>query len=223
MQLTPEEIEEQQKNEENTKKKYITPIIQDRWGSDMDNIIMEYYFTDGRVNIDGGNVSRGDKKKADYLLLFKDNIPLALVEAKGYDHSAMEGYQQVLEYAEILDVPFAYSTNGTDLIEEDLILHQNNDKLKMTDFPYPDELWKRYIEEKALTDDELALINQPYYVDASKVRPKKPRYYQRIAINRVIDAIAQGKNRLLLVMATGERVIIVTGQKSPVKSRAWAA
>lgn len=203
MQLTPEEIEEQQKNEENTKKKYITPIIQDRWGSDMDNIIMEYYFTDGRVNIDGDNVSRGDKKKADYLLLFKDNIPLALVEAKGYDHSAMEGYQQVLEYAEILDVPFAYTTNGKDLIEEDMILHQNNDKLKMTDFPYPDELWKRYIEEKAFTDDELALINQPYYVDTSKVRPKKPRYYQRIAINRVVDAIAQGKNRLLLVMATG--------------------
>ncbi len=204
MQLTAEEIAEQQKNEENTKKKYITPIIQERWGKDnSDNIIMEYYFTDGRVNIDGDKVSRGDKKKADYLLLFKDNIPLALVEAKGIDHSAMEGYQQVLEYAEILDIPFAYTTNGINLIEEDRILHKNNDKLKMQDFPYPEELWNRYIKEKSLSEDEVRLVNQPYYIDASKVKPKKPRYYQRIAINRVIDAIAQGKNRMLLVMATG--------------------
>lgn len=204
MQLTPEEIAEQQKNEENTKKNYITPIIQERWGKEnSDNIIMEYYFTDGRVNIDGDKVSRGHKKKADYLLLFKDNIPLALVEAKGITHSAMEGYQQVLEYAEILDIPFAYTTNGIDLIEEDLILHRNNDKLKMQDFPYPEEVWNRYIKEKGLTEDKVRLINQPYYIDASKAKLKKPRYYQRIAINRVIDAIAQGKNRMLLVMATG--------------------
>lgn len=204
MQLTPEEIAEQQKNEENTKKKYITPIIQERWGKEnSDNIIMEYYFTDGRVNVDGDKISRGDKKKADYLLLFKDNIPLALVEAKGIDHSAMEGYQQVLEYAEILDIPFAYTTNGIDLIEEDLITHKNNDQLKMQDFPYSEELWNRYIKEKDLTEDEVRLINQPYYIDTSKVKPKKLRYYQRIAINRVIDAIAQGKNRMLLVMATG--------------------
>ncbi|MCM1122116.1 MAG: DEAD/DEAH box helicase family protein [Eubacterium sp.] len=204
MQLTPEEIAEQQKNEENTKKKYITPIIQERWGKENpDNIIMEYSFTDGRVNIDGDKVSRGNKKKADYLLLFKDNLPLAIVEAKGIDHSAMEGYQQVLAYAEILDIPFAYATNGIDLIEEDLILHKNNDKLKMQDFPYPEELWGRYIEEKGLSEDEVRLINQPYYIDTSKMNPKKPRYYQRIAINRVIDAIAQGKSRMLLVMATG--------------------
>ena len=125
------------------------------------------------------------------------------MEAKGIEHSAMEGYQQVLEYAEILDIPFAYTTNGIDLIEEDLIIHKNNDKLKMQDFPYPEELWDRYIKEKGLTEDEVRLINQPYYIDASKAKPKKPRYYQRIAINRVIDAIAQGKNRMLLVMATG--------------------
>lgn len=204
MQLTPEEIAEQQKNEENTKKKYITPIILERWGKEnSDNIIMEYYFTDGRVNIDGDKVSRGDKKKADYLLLFRGNIPLALVEAKGIGHSAMEGYQQVLAYAEILDIPFAYTTNGIDLVEEDLIIHQNNDKLRMQDFPYPEELWGRYIKEKGLSEDEVRLINQPYYIDTSKAKPKKPRYYQRIAINRVIDAIAQGKNRMLLVMATG--------------------
>lgn len=203
MQLKSEEISEQQKNEENTKAKYITPIIQERWGENSNNIIMEYYFTDGRVNIDGDKVSRGEKKKADYLLLFKDNIPLALVEAKGIDHSAMEGYQQVIEYAEILDIPFAYTTNGVDLIEEDMITGLNNKNLKMIDFPYPDELLQRYVQETNLTDDELRLINQPYYIDTSKSKPKKPRYYQRIAINRVIDAIAKGKNRMLLVMATG--------------------
>lgn len=204
MHIKAEEIAEQQKNEENTKKKYITPIIQERWGKEnSDNIVMEYYFTVGRVNIANDKVSRGDKKKADYLLLFKNNIPLALVEAKGIGHSAMEGYQQVLEYARILDIPFAYATNGIDLIEEDLIIHKNNDKLKMQDFPYSNELWDRYVKEKNLTEDEVRLINQPYYIDASKAEPKKPRYYQRIAINRVIAAIAQGKNRMLLVMATG--------------------
>ena len=200
MQLTPEEIAEQQKNEENTKKKYITPIIQERWGKENpDNIVMEYKFTDGRVNIDGDKVSRGEKKKADYLLLFKDNIPLALLEAKGIDHSAMEGYQQVLEYAEILDVPFAYTTNGIDLVEEDMLIHKNNNKLKMQDFPYPEELWDRYIKEKGLTEDEIRLMNQPYHVDTSKINPKKPRYYQRIAINRVIDAIAQKKTGCFLL------------------------
>lgn len=76
----------------------------------------------------------------------------------------MEGYQQVLEYAEILDIPFAYTTNGIDLIEEDLIIHKNNDKLKMLDFPYSEELWNRYIKEKGLTEDEVRLINQPYYM-----------------------------------------------------------
>lgn len=204
MQLSPEEITEQQKNEENTKKKYITPIICERWGKEnSDNIIMEYYFTDGRVNIDGDKVSRGERKKADYLLLFKDNIPLALVEAKGIGHSAMEGYQQVLEYAQILDVPFAYTTNGIDLVEEDMLIHKNNDQLKMQDFPYCEELWDRYMKEKGLTEDEIRLMSQPYYIDTSKAKPKKPRYYQRIAINRVIDAIACGKSRMLLVMATG--------------------
>lgn len=203
MQLKPDELAEQQKNEENTKAIYITPIIQERWGDNLDNIIMEYYFTDGRVNLDGDKVSRGDKKKADYLLLFKNNLPLALVEAKGIGHSAIEGYQQVIEYARILDIPFAYTTNGDDLIEEDMITGLNNKNLKMKDFPYPDTLWNRYVQVKNLTDDEERLINQPYYVDTSKTKPKKPRYYQRIAINRVIDAIAKGKKRMLLVMATG--------------------
>lgn len=202
MEIDVNELEEQLKNEENTKRKYITPIIEERWKNNYDNIIMEYFFTNGRVNINGEQVSRGEQKKADYLLLYHNNIPLALVEAKGYDHSAMEGYQQVIEYATILDVPFAYATNGKELIEQDMILGTNK-TTKMSDFPYVDELWERYIKEKKLTEEELNLINQPYYENTSRSNPKRPRYYQRIAINRVVEAIAQGKKRLLLVMATG--------------------
>ena len=201
--ITPEELQEQLKNEENTKRIYITPIIEERWGKNTDNIVMEYYFTAGRVNINGDKIARGEQKKADYMLLYHNNIPLALVEAKGLDHSAMEGYQQVIDYAIILDIPFAYSTNGVDLIEQDMITGQNNSNMKMGDFPYPEDLWSRYTKEKELTDDEIKLISQPYYIDTSKANPKKPRYYQRIAINKVIEAIAQSKTRLLLVMATG--------------------
>ena len=204
MKLDNDILEEQRKNEENTKQKYITPIIEERWENNVDNIIMEYYFTDGRVNINGEAVSRGEPKKADYLLLYHNNIPLALVEAKGYDHSAMEGYQQVIDYAIILDVPFAYSTNGKELIEEDMITGKNK-TTTIQDFPYSKDLWERYISEKNLSEEELKLINQPYYVDTSRSNPKKPRYYQRIAINRTCEAIARNQKRILLVMATGTR------------------
>lgn len=196
-----EELEQQKKNEENTKAKYITPILKERWGvENKENIILEYVFTDGRVNVEGDKVKRGGIKKADYMLLFKNNIPLALVEAKGIDHSAMEGYQQVIEYAKILDIPFAYTTNGIDLIEEDLIKGINNSNLKMADFPYPDTLWNRYLTETGMSEEDQGVVCYPDYVD---IKNKKPRYYQRIAINRVLEAIAQGKKRMLLVMATG--------------------
>lgn len=146
--ITPDKLQEQLKNEENTKRKYITPVIEERWGKDTDHIVMEYYFTAGRVNIDGEKVSRGEQKKADYMLLYHNNTPLALVEAKGLEHSAMEGYQQVIEYATILDIPFAYSTNGIELIEQDMLTGLNNSDMKMNDFPYPEELWERYSKEK---------------------------------------------------------------------------
>ena len=112
---------DQQKNEETTKLRYITPVILERW-QDVDKVLMEYYFTDGRISVDEYNMAhRGKPKKADYLLLFRDNIPLAIVEAKAIDHSADEGYSQAVEYANILDVPFAYATNGVDLIEKDTV------------------------------------------------------------------------------------------------------
>ena len=189
----------QQITEETTKLRYITPIIQNRWGDDT-KILMEYQFTDGRISVDEYNIAhRGKQKKADYLLLYKDNIPLAIVEAKALDHSADEGYSQAVEYAQILDVPFAYTTNGDDLIERDMLSGLNK-RMKMKDFPFMDELWIRYLREVSMTSIVKDIYTEPYYITATG---KKPRYYQRIAINRTIKAIAEGKKRILIVMATG--------------------
>lgn len=189
----------QQKNEETTKLKYITPVILDRW-QDVDKILMEYYFTDGRISVDEYNIAHRSKpKKADYLLLFKDYIPLAIVEAKGIDHRADEGYSQAIEYARILDVPFAYATNGDDLIEKDMITGINKN-MKIADFPTMDNLWERYQRETSMTKEIVDIYEYPYYVTSTG---KRPRYYQRIAINRTIKAIAEGRKRLLLVLATG--------------------
>lgn len=189
----------QQQNEETTKMKYITPIILERW-QDIDKVLMEYNFTEGRISVDEYNMThRGKPKRADYLLLFRDNLPLAIVEAKGADHSADEGYSQAVEYARILDVPFAYSTNGDDLIEKDMISGINKN-MKMKDFPTIDELWERYQKESNLTKEQVDIYSFPYYVTATG---KKPRYYQRIAINRAVKSIVEGQQRLLIVMATG--------------------
>lgn len=197
--LTPNDIEEQQKNEETTKLHIITPAIQKKW-TDPKKIIMEYVFTDGRISIDEYNVAhRGKKKKADYLLLHRDNLILAVVEAKGQNVSADAGYQQAVDYARILDVPFAYSTNGTDLIEKDMISGLNR-KMKLDQLPGPDELWARYKAEKNITDESEDVLTYPYYFEANG---KKPRYYQRIAINRTIERVAKGEDRIMLVMATG--------------------
>lgn len=197
--LDPNEILKQQKNEENTKLALITPIIQKKWQSD-DKILMEYFYTSGRISIDEYNVAhRGKQKKVDYLLLWKDNILLALVEAKGQDHSADEGYSQAIDYARDLDVPFAYATNGIELLEKDMITGINK-HMKIDDFPTPDELWQRYLKEKGFDDDAASVMEYPYY---QTVGGKKPRYYQRIAINRTVEHISKGNKRALLVMATG--------------------
>ena len=189
----------QQKNEETTKLRYITPVLLEKWG-DADKIIMEYFFTDGRIAVDEYNMAhRGKPKKADYLLLFKENIPLAIVEAKAIDHSADEGYSQAVDYARILDVPFAYATNGDDLIERDMVSGLNK-AMKISDFPKAEDLWNRYVRESSMTTETADLYSYPYYITSTG---KKPRYYQRIAVNRAVKAIAEGKKRILIVMATG--------------------
>lgn len=197
--LDPNELVKQQQNEETTKLNLITPVIQQKW-KQTDKIIMEYIYTAGRISIDEYNVShRGKQKKLDYLLLWKDNVLLAVVEAKGQDHSADEGYQQAIDYARDLDVPFAYTTNGIELIEKDMITGINK-HMRIENFPSPDELWDRYLKEKGINSEAEAIISYPYY---QTVGGKTPRYYQRIAINRTVEHIAKGNKRALLVMATG--------------------
>ena len=211
MSLQPlEDLDEQIKNEENTKLNYITPAIQKKWCSEGDKIVMEYgkdkrgnkisghYFTDGQILVDDVSVKRGERKKVDYLLLFRHNIPLALVEAKGYDHDVNEGVQQALEYAEMLNVPYCYASNGL-LFHEENRLTGERSEFGMDDFPTSDELWERYIHDEELTKEQADLVVTPYYTNDGR----KPRYYQRIAINKAIESIAKGQNRLLIVMATG--------------------
>ncbi len=202
--MTPiDDIDEQTRNEENTKLKFITPELIKKWSAEGDQIIMEYgktAFTDGQILVDSdGTVTRGERKKVDYLLLYKYNLPLALVEAKGIDHDVHDGVSQAIEYAKLLDVPFAYASNGKCFHEEDMDLGTNRE-FPMNEFPTSDELWERYKKNNNITDEQNSLITVPYYQGADG---RKPRYYQRNAINRCIDRIAKGQQRLLLVMATG--------------------
>ena len=202
-----DDLDEQLKNEESTKLNYITPALQKKWNADGDRIVMEYgkrghgyYFTDGQILVQpDGSVKRGKQKKIDYLLLFKHNLPLALVEAKGYDHDINDGVSQALEYAVLLDVPYAYVSNGKMFHEEDRKTGVNRD-FGMDEFPTSDELWNRYKTSEHITEEEAELVISPYYISPDG---KKPRYYQRNAINKCIEAIAKGRDRLLLVMATG--------------------
>lgn len=188
----------QQLSEEDIKLQFITPAIVCKWDRTT-QIRMEYPFTDGRVHVRGNNVRRGKRKKADYLLSYKSNIPLAIVEAKDNSHSLGSGMQQAIHYAEILDLPFAYSSNGTAFLEHDM-KNGLEREMPLSDFPTPEELWQRYLGNHDITPTQEKIIAEPYYYEMGKY---PPRYYQVIAINRTIEAIAKGQNRLLLVMATG--------------------
>ena len=185
--------------------KFITPALtglhREKWDL-MTQIREEIYFTKGRVIVRGKTVQRGEAKKADYILSYKPNLPIAVIEAKDNNHSVGAGMQQALEYAEILDVPFAYSSNGDAFLEHDRTVTSGtvSREIPLDQFPSPDELWSRYCKAKGYTGNQESVATQDYYDNGSK---KSPRYYQLIAINRTVDAIAQGLNRILLVMATG--------------------
>ena len=185
--------------------KFITPALtglhREKWNL-MSQIREEIYFTKGRVIVRGKTVQRGEAKKADYILSYKPNLPIAVIEAKDNNHSVGAGMQQALEYAEILDVPFAYSSNGDAFLEHDRTVTSGTvtREIPLDQFPSPDELWSRYCKAKGYTGNQESVATQDYYDNGSK---KSPRYYQLIAINRTVDAIARGLNRILLVMATG--------------------
>jgi len=184
--------------------KYITPAIA-KGGWDVQLQVREnVHLTKGRVIVRGKLVTRGTAKFADYVLYAKPNanIPLAIVEAKDNNHGVGDGMQQGLGYADMLDVPFVFSSNG-----DDFLLHDRTGqatpverRLSLDEFPSPEDLWQRYCAWKTLTPATEAIVSQDYYTEASG---KAPRYYQVNAINRVIEATAKGQDRVLLVMATG--------------------
>ena len=184
--------------------KFITPaIIKAGWDKDS-QIREEVSFTDGKVIVRGKLVSRGKRKRADYILYYKNNIPLAIVEAKDSNHSVGAGMQQALEYAQMLDIPFVFSSNGDAFIFHDktVDLGKKEIELPLDKFPSPQELWEKYKKYKQLEDVETEKIyTQAYHKDLAT--NKEPRYYQRIAINRAVEAITKGQDRVLLVMATG--------------------
>lgn len=188
----------QQMTEEDIKAKYITPAIQQA-GWDMKNIYFEHSFTDGRIIVRGNLTSRAKQKRADYMLVHKTNYPIAIVEAKDNKHSIGAGMQQAISYAEILDIPFAYSSNGDGFIEYNRLTGEEKE-LNLDQFPSHDELWSRYVKDSGMTETQQKIIDEPYYFQMGE---KSPRYYQRIAINRTVEAIANGQERILLVMATG--------------------
>jgi type I restriction enzyme R subunit len=168
----------------------------------MTQVREEAYFTKGRVIVRGKTIQRGEARKADYILYYKPNLPIAVIEAKDNNHGVGDGIQQALEYAEILDVPFAYSCNGDAFLEHDRTAggHTVTREIPLDQFPSPEDLWSRLCAAKGLTQTQIAVTTQDYHDDGSR---RWPRYYQLIAINRTVEAIARGENRILLVMATG--------------------
>ncbi len=196
-------LNKKEMSEEDIKLQYITPAILSKW--DKSRITMETKITDGKICLNGNFVHRDKKsaKFADYVLYWNSGFPIAIVEAKDNNHSVSHGLQQAITYAKMMDVPFVYSSNGDAFYEHDM-LKGTEREIALEDFPSPDELIERYKasanDGKGLSADEMTIIEQPYY---SSQNTYEPRYYQRVAINRTVDAVSRGNNRLLLVMATG--------------------
>ena len=191
-------------SEEDIKLRYITPaILNKNWS--VENITMEtkVKLTDGRINLRGNLVARGKAKYADYMLYYNRATPIAIVEAKDANHSPSFGMQQAKEYAEMMDIPFAFSSNGFGFHEYDFLTGRER-SFSMDEFPTKEELYNRFLSESnhgaGLSADELDVINQPYCT-GQNIFP--PRYYQRNAVNRTVNAVARGEKRMLLVMATG--------------------
>jgi type I restriction enzyme, R subunit len=183
--------------------KFIAPNLE-KAGWDMHKQVREeVFFTDGRIFVKGNVTVRGKAKKADYILYYKPNIPVAIIEAKNNQHSVNAGIQQGLEYAKILDIPIVFSSNGDAFYEHDRTRASGKieQEIPLDQFPSPEELWRRYKLYKGIQTDESERISaQDYYFDGTS---RKPRYYQQIAVNRTVEAIANGQQRILLTMATG--------------------
>ena len=182
--------------------KFITPaLIKAGWYLHT-QILEEVFFTDGKIYVRGKLTARGERKRADYILYYKDN-PVAVIEAKDNKHSIRSGIQQSLNYARILDIPCVFSSNGDGFLFHDRAATDENIEKELSNdhFPSPELLWQKYKNYKGIVTHEAEkIVLQKYFSDGSG---RKPRYYQQIAINRTVEAIANGQNRILLVMATG--------------------
>ncbi|MBV5329063.1 MAG: DEAD/DEAH box helicase family protein [Chlorobium sp.] len=180
----------------------IPSLVKSGWNVET-QIREEVFFTDGRIFVKGNKTARGERKRADIILYYKANIPIAIIEAKDNTHSIGSGMQQGLDYAEILDIPVAFSSNGDGFLEHDRSGYskQLERNLELNSFPSPQEIWEKYKCYKGIkTKEQEDISSYDYFFDGSG---RKPRYYQQIAINRSVEAIAKGQNRILLVMATG--------------------
>lgn len=190
-------------NEENIKLNFITPALNKSGWKNGVNILMEKQVTDGRINLTGNLTHRDDPKKADYLLYINKDYPIAVVEAKANKHSISKGMQQAKEYAQMLGLSFAYSSNGDGFQELDFLTGKER-TISLDEFPSPEALKARFEAEinegKGLNEIEKKLIKQPFYTSQNTY---PPRYYQRMAVNKTLEAIAKGQDRILLVMATG--------------------
>jgi len=182
--------------------KFITPALERAGWDILTQVREEFSLTNGRIIVRGQLHTRAKNKRADYVLFYKPNIPIAVIEAKDNNHSVGDGMQQALVYADMLQVPFVFSSNGDRVlfhnkINTDGILEQ---ELEFDEMPSPNTLWRLWSDHQGFTENQAAVVSQDYYSDGSN---KTPRYYQLLAINKTIEAIAKGQNRILLVMATG--------------------
>ncbi|MDA0589755.1 MAG: DEAD/DEAH box helicase family protein [Planctomycetota bacterium] len=197
-------VDKKSLTEADVRTKFITPAIEQSGWDLMTQMREEVYFTAGRVIVRGGTVKRGEKKRADYVLSFRPNQPIAIVEAKDNKHPFGAGMQQALEYADTLHTPFVFTSNGDGFLFHDLTVKDLGGEVERTltldEFPSPGDLWARYCLWKGLTDEKRTLVEEDYHSDGLG---KTPRYYQMNAINRTIEAVANGQKRNLLVMATG--------------------
>ena len=183
--------------------KFITPAIIEAGWDGIKQLLEEVSFTDGKIYVRGKLTARGARKRADYILYYKPNIPVAIIEAKDNNHSVRAGIQQALDYARVLDIPCVFSSNGDGFLFHDRTATGADieNELPMDAFPSPEQLWEKYKKYKGITTPEADRIaSQDYFFDGSG---RRPRYYQQVAINRTVEAIAGGQDRILLVMATG--------------------
>jgi type I restriction enzyme R subunit len=190
-------------SEADIKEKFITPSVTKAGWDEHTQLGREIFFTDGRIYVKGKITARGKRKFADYILFYKPNVPIAIIEAKDNNHSVKAGIQQALGYANTLDIPFVFSSNGDGFYFHDKTVTSGNIETEISndEFPSPEQLWEKYKKYKGIEDKEVEnVVSTDYFLDGSG---RSPRYYQQIAINRTIEAVAKKQDRILLVMATG--------------------